>query len=363
MNVNQSVNAAKAAKCSIQYWEQLFRGRIMLQKSLQIANQLPVVDDLLELAEEEDLKLSTGLEVSQNMLKSLLEELVGQQTVSSAANEHRPSKKSQQSPSSSNPSFADEDEAWYTIYTSDEMLMQSKWRPALTAMHRKVNGFSAGQQKQLKVFQASFWDKIDAACLDESYGLRKSRLPAMTSPRLGLPPAVKDKHNDHSLDKEEYLLYGLQKANKNKKSSKKEEGTDGESDDDDSNDEDDNKKALHKSNKRKRESSSSEYLDLEVYDDSAFYSQLLKHYVNHASNTADNNNNMQGLQELRRLKQQQRKSSSDVDRKASKGRKIRYVVHAKLQNFMFPRPDIGSSSLSNVNLNVAQESLFASLFQ
>lgn len=26
----------------------------------------------------------------------------------------------------------------------------------------------------------------------------------------------------------------------------------------------------------------------------------------------------------------------DVDRRASKGRKIRYVVHPKLQNFMFP---------------------------
>jgi hypothetical protein len=27
---------------------------------------------------------------------------------------------------------------------------------------------------------------------------------------------------------------------------------------------------------------------------------------------------------------------SNVDRKASKGRKLRYAVHPKLQNFMFP---------------------------
>lgn len=164
MNVNQSVNAAKAAKSSIIYWEQLFRGRIILQKSLQIANQLPVVDDLLELAEEEDMKMSTDITTSQTMLKSLLEELVGQQTLSVAANEQqRPNKKGKQSSSSTNPSFADEDEAWQAIHTTDEMLMQSKWRPALTAMHRKVNGFSgrqSQQQKELKVFQTSFWDKV-----------------------------------------------------------------------------------------------------------------------------------------------------------------------------------------------------------
>lgn len=156
MNVNQSANAAKAAKSSILYWEQLFRGRILLQKSLQIANKLPVVDDLLELAEEERMDLATELNTSQNMLKSLLQELVGQQNPS-VAND-RPSKKSKPS-QSSNPTFVDEDEAWNAIHSADEVLMQTKWRPALTAMHRKVNGLT-GQKKELKVFQTSFWDKV-----------------------------------------------------------------------------------------------------------------------------------------------------------------------------------------------------------
>lgn len=149
------------------------------------------------------------------------------------------------------------------------------------------------------------------------------------------------------------MLHGLQKANK-KTTSNKEDGTDGEDSDEDSEDEA-TTAAKKGSHKRKRESQ--EYLDLEVYDDSSFYSQLLKHYVNASS---DKSNNMLDLQELRKLKQRR---SSDVDRKASKGRKIRYVVHAKLQNFMFPRPDIGSSVSNHASLNVAQETLFASLFQ
>mmetsp|Transcript_10445 Transcript_10445/g.27365 ORF Transcript_10445/g.27365 Transcript_10445/m.27365 type:complete len:83 (-) Transcript_10445:47-295(-) len=40
--------------------------------------------------------------------------------------------------------------------------------------------------------------------------------------------------------------------------------------------------------------------------------------------------------ELRQLQTQQRKRRKVVDRKASKGRKIRYEVHDKLVNFMTP---------------------------
>jgi hypothetical protein len=67
-------------------------------------------------------------------------------------------------------------------------------------------------------------------------------------------------------------------------------------------------------------------------------------------------------------------NSKAVDRKASKGRKIRYVVHNKIQNFMFPVPFslavLSSSSSSSLSLgngemrtNVDSDRLFHSLFQ
>jgi hypothetical protein len=47
-----------------------------------------------------------------------------------------------------------------------------------------------------------------------------------------------------------------------------------------------------------------------------------------------------------------------VERKASKGRKVRYNVHDKLQNFMFPL------SLGGVEVGgIDSEKLFHSLFQ
>ncbi len=53
-----------------------------------------------------------------------------------------------------------------------------------------------------------------------------------------------------------------------------------------------------------------------------------------------------------------RRKKSNVDRKASKGRKIRYTVHDKLQNFMFPIPTVNPSTMT-----IDSSRLFASLFQ
>jgi len=115
--------------------------------------------------------------------------------------------------------------------------------------------------------------------------------------------------------------------------------------------------------------------DFEVYDDCVFYSTMLKTYIN--SNTEVTNSseyvlNADELKELRRYKKNP--NGKNVDRKASKGRKIRYVPHAKLQNFMFPQEnstnynDNGSNGVggkygNDKPLLVDSDRLFASLFQ
>eukprot|EP01035_Chromulina_nebulosa_P005656 gene5656-7680_t len=44
--------------------------------------------------------------------------------------------------------------------------------------------------------------------------------------------------------------------------------------------------------------------------------------------------------DLQALKNFKKRKAENVERKASKGRKIRYKVHAKLQHFMFPIPAV-----------------------
>ena len=65
--------------------------------------------------------------------------------------------------------------------------------------------------------------------------------------------------------------------------------------------------------------------DCETYDDAEFYQQVLKEFLESQALTAG---------DLARARTTKRRKV--VDRKASKGRKIRYHVHDKLVNFMVP---------------------------
>ncbi|XP_042384183.1 protein AATF-like isoform X1 [Zingiber officinale] len=70
--------------------------------------------------------------------------------------------------------------------------------------------------------------------------------------------------------------------------------------------------------------------DPELLEDSEFYSQLLKEFLE---------SNLQSSETLYySLKKLQPKKRKTVDRRASKSRKIRYHVHEKIVNFMAPLP-------------------------
>ncbi|KAJ7623459.1 apoptosis antagonizing transcription factor-domain-containing protein [Roridomyces roridus] len=74
-------------------------------------------------------------------------------------------------------------------------------------------------------------------------------------------------------------------------------------------------------------------LDVEVFDDTDFYQQLLRDIIDSRGNGPGSNDWMAA--------QKQKKAKKKVDTKASKGRKIRYEAHEKLQNFMVPVPVAG----------------------
>lgn len=76
--------------------------------------------------------------------------------------------------------------------------------------------------------------------------------------------------------------------------------------------------------------------DVEVYDDGDFYAQLLRDVIENRS-LGSSSLDPSTLADVRGMSARQRKNKSKaVDTRASKGRKIRYDVHEKLQNFMVP---------------------------
>ena len=94
--------------------------------------------------------------------------------------------------------------------------------------------------------------------------------------------------------------------------------------------------------------------DAGIYNDHDFYQQLLHDFLNapgqddaedqqqeEAGNQdylfgADLSLTQKFLAKKQKLKEIQLKKKKEIDRKATKGRKIRYVVHDKLQSFMAP---------------------------
>ncbi|KAG8818810.1 rRNA-processing protein bfr2 [Serendipita sp. 401] len=71
--------------------------------------------------------------------------------------------------------------------------------------------------------------------------------------------------------------------------------------------------------------------EIELFDDADFYQQLLREVIEgKAVNGYDENE----------LWSRPKKIKKQVDTRASKGRKLRYEVHEKIQNFMVPVPTI-----------------------
>ncbi|OQR96431.1 hypothetical protein THRCLA_07283 [Thraustotheca clavata] len=92
-------------------------------------------------------------------------------------------------------------------------------------------------------------------------------------------------------------------------------------------------------------STDSESLDETQYDDREFYQQLLKEYIESGATES-------GLAAGLKLKRKRK----NVNRKASKGRVIKYTVMPKLQHFMFPDPSV----MYKTNMDI--DELFRSLF-
>lgn len=91
----------------------------------------------------------------------------------------------------------------------------------------------------------------------------------------------------------------------------------------------------------------------EIYDDTDFYHTQLRELIEYKTNSTGNANEMsKQFTELQRLRKKMKKT---VDTRASKGRKIRYVVHNKLVSFMAPNT---SSNWDDEQKNELFKSLF-----
>lgn len=96
----------------------------------------------------------------------------------------------------------------------------------------------------------------------------------------------------------------------------------------------------------------------EIFDDSDFYHQLLRELIECKS--ADISDPVQLSRQWIALQQMRSKMKRKVDTKATKGRKIKYVVHNPLVNYMAPEK---STTWTEESANELYSSLFGKLFE
>lgn len=350
-------NTIEIAKQQVEIFEQNLSLRISLQQITDKINELPV------LSSSSSSSLSSSFsdlsEFKNNELKDTLKDIL-KDTSNLLIKQIQHKKKKNFQEFSNCPT-------WNELIEVQNQL-EIEWEEIINKWHARTHYGSEKNKANLKVFNQTIWDQvfpffplfpisfflsiliiskfqIDEILKDDTRVIEKSRIPKRESKRRRL-----------SID----------------------QSTTDENENEDQN-----------------ENINNNY-DPEVYDDRAFYSLLLKvfklfyyfilyyyflnillqSFISNSSNSANTSSHtLMRPEDLAALKSY-KKSQSKVDRKASKGRKIKYVAHEKLKNFMFPIPTyavgrtssniISASTTPTTNFFTEKEDidrLYKSLFQ
>jgi hypothetical protein len=174
----------------------------------------------------------------------------------------------------------------------DYQTCRQHWRQVVDATHQRAT-LSLAVSKKFRVVNQGLWHQIEAASATRA--LTRSHLTKAQAKEAGLFVGKSENSNKEG-------------KNKNKKSSQDAKVED--------------------------EQEEGDQVDLEAFDDSELYQQLLRDYIQAVGPSGG----MDTAAVAALGKSFAKRNKKKVDTKASKGRKLRYAVHPKLEHFMFPVP-------------------------
>ncbi|KAF9996059.1 hypothetical protein BGZ65_008333 [Modicella reniformis] len=295
-SVTDDVEKGVHVKAQLSLWEILLDTRIRLQKPVSLINTFPqpsIYDEFLTNDSAEP------LEESKHNLRSLIDTLI---TVRTSLFRNLPDVKVPKSNKRQLSDLEDEnarnldDDAWQTKAWKDIEALDGGWRSyrnnTLEKWSNKVQIASGiPLNKKFKAMNQGITTQISQTMVDKERLVKRTQLKRSEYHILGAVPETKEEDDDDKMTEKPPKV---------------------------------NKLDAHLSNH-----------DEEIFDDTDFYQQLLRELIE--SRMVDNDDpTATGMRwaALRQTKQ----SKKQVDTKASKGRRLRYHVHEKLQSFMAPVP-------------------------
>ncbi|XP_066492179.1 protein AATF [Tiliqua scincoides] len=317
--VAEEVEKGKAVKNQIALWDQLLEGRIKLQKVLLTANQLPQPDTFPEFKKRGGEEFASALKNNYKAMKALLRSLVdlqdellyqypsmrhlvdGQQ-VKEESDEEIPSGSDEEAEGVGKemkrltkraPKRKLEMEEYPEFAAKRFADFRAYWSSTLQKWHDKTKLASGKVGKGFSAFERSILTQIDHILMDKERLLRRTRTKRSAYRVLGKPQQEPEPVPE--------ALPGHMEALPPTTSN------------------------MHLKD-----------LDEEIFDDDDFYHQLLRELIERKTSYLDPNDQVAMGRQWLAIQKLRSKIRKKVDRKASKGRKIRYHVHSKLVSFMAP---------------------------
>jgi len=283
-NMSQSIKSdiekGKQVKNQISLCDSLLDLRIRIQKAVNIANQLPQYN-VFSYFNNEDVeeKVNETKKETLDLINDLL------QIREELTDNNKELKKVVTNNNKRKRDIDDEgllDDLWEEI--NDYNMSFSKYQnDILEKWNRKVQT-TAGIQKQFKAVNQSIVSQIEQLLSDKDRLIKRTQLKRSDYKSLGKQEPEKKEEEEEEEHVDEHL------AN----------------------------------------------YDPEIFDDTDFYQQLLKELIESRMSETDDPIALSMKWATFKALQQKNKKKKKVDTKASKGRKIRYHVHEKIQNFMVP---------------------------
>ncbi|KFO32185.1 Protein AATF [Fukomys damarensis] len=288
--VSEEVEKGRAVKNQIALWDQLLEGRIKLQKALLTTNQLPQPDVFPVFKDKGGPEFVSALKNSHKALKALLRSLVDLQEellfqypdTRYLVDATKPKEESEEISSEDDEPV---DKKQKRRVPPKRKLEMDAYPSFMAKRFADFTGFGA--------FERSILTQIDHILMDKERLLRRTQTKRSVYQVLGKPePAAPP--IPESLPGEPEILPQVP-ANAHLKD-----------------------------------------LDEEIFDDDDFYHQLLRELIERKTSSLDPNDQVAMGRQWLVIQKLRSKIHKKVDRKASKGRKLRFHVLSKLLSFMAP---------------------------
>lgn len=304
-DVAKEISRGRAIKRQLAVSERLLECRIQLQKSLTKVNRLPQHDTFAQFREQGDDQHAKALKRAQGAVRGVLDELLALQT--DMANTSSEVKRA----------FRDDED-------EEEEDEEEDLQPPAKKM--KVSQYSEVLESRWNSLRAWRDDTIQ-------YWNEKTRLAANPSSKSfsGFESSTLKQIEQILSDKERLYRRTWTKRSAYRVLGKEEQDSEGKGKGEAGLDDDD----LPTSEEARRRQPQQE-VDEEIFDDDDFYHQLLRDLIDRKAAAAAGGEDGQLTAQWQQLQKMRSKMKGKVDTRASKGRKTRYDIHAKLVSFMAP---------------------------